>query len=80
MSLFMVQLRWEGSKWDLSAVGSGAVAGEGLPEGGEGDFCQEGAFATFDASHFGKVTADTGSGERAFHVSSDGKKGIPGAA
>lgn len=62
-------------------MGSGSVVGEGLPQGGGGGggFCQEGVFATFDANHFGRVNADTESSERAFHVNSDEKKGIPRA-
>lgn len=50
--------------------------GQGAAGGRRGDgFCQEGVFATFDANHFGRVNADTGSSERAFHVNSDESKG-----
>lgn len=36
-------------------------------------------FATFDANHFGRVNADTGSSEGDFYVNPDEKKGIPRA-
>lgn len=51
--------------------GQGAAGGRWV-----GCFCHEGVFATFDVNHFGRLNADTGSSERAFHVSSDKKKGI----
>lgn len=60
----------------MGPVSSGERDGGGRGAAGGGGFCQEGAFATFDANHFGRVNADTGSHERAFYVNSDEKKGI----
>lgn len=59
--------------------GAGRWWARGCRREAEGGFCQEGVFATFDANHFGRVNADMESSERAFHVNSDEKKGIPRA-
>lgn len=59
--------------------GAGRRRAGGCCRRAEGGFCQRGVFATFDANHFGRVNADTESSERAFHVNSDGEKGILGA-